>query len=97
MFVPVQALTLIRRELTLPVQDSWMRVMINVAMVHGADPSGKGGHGLSARHGLIVMWSMAFLYFGGGGMKVRRSRGPEERRRRTTGNDVDREIIGRRG
>jgi hypothetical protein len=47
---------------------------VNSAMVHGADPSDKGGLLMSARRGLIVMVSMAFLYFsGGGGMKVRRS------------------------
>ena len=39
---------------------------VNSAMVHGADPSDKGGLVVSARHGLIVMLLVAFLYFGGG-------------------------------
>ena len=69
--------------------------MSTIAMVHGADPSGKGRLVVSARRGLIVMLSMAFLYFSRGG----RNEGSqefslEEGRRRTTG--VGREVIGRR-
>ena len=39
---------------------------VNSAMVHGADPSDKGGLVVSAWRGLIVMLSMAFLYFSEG-------------------------------
>ena len=60
--VPVQELTL-RRGFAAH-RFHWLRV--NVAMVHGADPSDKGGLLLSARRGLIVIVSMAFLYFSEG-------------------------------
>ena len=63
-------------------------------MVHGADPSDKGGLVVSARHGLIVMLLMAFLYFGGGGRNEGSPESLEEGRRRTTG--VGREVSGRR-